>query len=215
MASSINSRMAATGETCPKIPASLLNRLPSHEHQEDWATDEHFTWTSADRGVGEGLSPDDEENQVWTSTPNKRRRQHKENLICSSGGSLGDWTIKCLDERQSLVKNFERTLSHATTKINLCFVRLYKRLVPSWDLKWVLQLQQLSRSFRPLCSRNQRIELEDIWTLPGWNTGDLNDVVTADRIRTASPQYDLLRWLNKSCALAGSKLPTDLGKANA
>jgi transposase len=30
------------------------------------------------------------------------------------------WMERC----KSLVKNFERTLSHATTKINLCFVRL-------------------------------------------------------------------------------------------
>ena len=35
------------------------------------------------------------------------------------------WMERC----KSLVKNFERTLSHATTKINLCFLRLMlKRL---------------------------------------------------------------------------------------
>jgi transposase len=35
------------------------------------------------------------------------------------------WMERC----KSLVKNFERTLAHATTKINLCFVRLMlKRL---------------------------------------------------------------------------------------
>ena len=35
------------------------------------------------------------------------------------------WIERC----KSLVKNFERTLSHATTKINLCFVRfMLKRL---------------------------------------------------------------------------------------
>lgn len=38
------------------------------------------------------------------------------------------WTERC----KSLVKNFERTLSHATTKLNLCFVRLMlKRLAAS------------------------------------------------------------------------------------
>jgi hypothetical protein len=38
------------------------------------------------------------------------------------------WMERC----KSLVKNFERTLSHATTKINLCFVRLMlKRLAAS------------------------------------------------------------------------------------
>lgn len=38
------------------------------------------------------------------------------------------WMERC----KSLVKNFERTLSHATTKINLCFVRLMlKRLSAS------------------------------------------------------------------------------------
>nr|WP_313930264.1 transposase [Trichocoleus sp. FACHB-262] len=35
------------------------------------------------------------------------------------------WMERC----KSLVKSFERTLSHATTKINLCFVRLM--------LKWL------------------------------------------------------------------------------
>jgi len=30
------------------------------------------------------------------------------------------WIERC----KSLVKNFERTLAHATTKVNLCFVRL-------------------------------------------------------------------------------------------
>nr|WP_255525004.1 transposase [Trichocoleus sp. FACHB-591] len=38
------------------------------------------------------------------------------------------WMERC----KSLVKSFERTLSHATTKINLCFVRLMlKRLTAS------------------------------------------------------------------------------------
>jgi transposase len=38
------------------------------------------------------------------------------------------WMERC----KSLVKNFEQTLSHATTKINLCFVRLIlKRLATS------------------------------------------------------------------------------------
>jgi transposase len=38
------------------------------------------------------------------------------------------WMERC----KSLVKNFERTLSHATTKLNLCFVRLMlKRLAAS------------------------------------------------------------------------------------
>ena len=38
------------------------------------------------------------------------------------------WMERC----KSLVKNFERTLSHATTKLNLCFVRLMlKRLKAS------------------------------------------------------------------------------------
>ncbi|HEY9905094.1 MAG TPA: IS5/IS1182 family transposase, partial [Candidatus Sericytochromatia bacterium] len=35
------------------------------------------------------------------------------------------WMERC----KSLVKNFERTLSHATAKLNLCFIRLMlKRL---------------------------------------------------------------------------------------
>jgi len=36
-----------------------------------------------------------------------------------------------------LSQNFERTLSHATAKVNLCFVRLMlKRLSNDWDPKW-------------------------------------------------------------------------------
>ena len=36
-----------------------------------------------------------------------------------------DWIERC----KSLVKNFERTLNHATAKLNLCFIRLMlKRL---------------------------------------------------------------------------------------
>ena len=43
------------------------------------------------------------------------------------------WVIESsnawMDRCKSLVKNFERTLAHATTKINLCFLRLMlKRL---------------------------------------------------------------------------------------
>ena len=38
------------------------------------------------------------------------------------------WMERC----KSLVKNFERTLSHATAKLNLCFIRLMlKRLAHS------------------------------------------------------------------------------------
>jgi transposase len=38
------------------------------------------------------------------------------------------WLERC----KSLVKNFERTLTHSTTKLNLCFVRLMlKRLAVS------------------------------------------------------------------------------------
>ena len=46
------------------------------------------------------------------------------------------WMERC----KSLVKNFERTLTHAVTKINLCFTRLMlQRLAsPPWNLKWVL-----------------------------------------------------------------------------
>jgi transposase len=37
-----------------------------------------------------------------------------------------------MERGKSLVKNFERSLTHATTKINLCFVRLMlKRLAAS------------------------------------------------------------------------------------
>ncbi|MEG4008166.1 transposase [Microcoleus sp. Pol11C1] len=39
---------------------------------------------------------------------------------------INSWMERC----KSLVKNFEITLAHATTKINLCFVRLrVKKLV--------------------------------------------------------------------------------------
>ena len=45
------------------------------------------------------------------------------------------WMERC----KSLVKNFERTLDHARSKLNLCFVRLMlKRLALQQDPKWVL-----------------------------------------------------------------------------
>ena len=46
------------------------------------------------------------------------------------------WMERC----KSLVKNFDRTLHHATVRINLCFARLMlKRIAASsWDVKWVL-----------------------------------------------------------------------------
>ena len=44
-----------------------------------------------------------------------------------------------MDRCKSLVKNFERTLAHAATKIHLCFLRLLlRRLAVSWDTKWFL-----------------------------------------------------------------------------
>ena len=45
------------------------------------------------------------------------------------------WMERC----KSLVKNFERTLAHAATKIHLCFLRLLlRRLAVSSDTKWFL-----------------------------------------------------------------------------
>jgi len=42
------------------------------------------------------------------------------------------WMERC----KSLVKNFERTLDHATAEVNLCFIRLMlKRLAMNLDLK--------------------------------------------------------------------------------
>jgi transposase len=46
------------------------------------------------------------------------------------------WVIErsnaSMESCKSLVKNFERTLSHATAKLNLCFIRLMlKRLATS------------------------------------------------------------------------------------
>ena len=38
------------------------------------------------------------------------------------------WMKKC----KSLVKNFERTLTHVTTKVNLCFVRADASKIGNW-----------------------------------------------------------------------------------
>jgi transposase len=52
------------------------------------------------------------------------------------------WMERC----KSLVKNFERTLSHATTKINLCFVRLMlKRLATGETYNVPLPCPNLSK----------------------------------------------------------------------
>ena len=63
--------------------------------------------------------------------PRNRKKRHKENL--ERVPAVARWVIErsnaWMERCKSLVKNFERTLAHATTKINLCFIRLMlKRL---------------------------------------------------------------------------------------
>jgi hypothetical protein len=63
-----------------------------------------------------------------------KRRQLKESL--ERVPAVARWVIErsnaWMERCNILVKNFERTLSNATTKINLCFLRLMtKRLAAS------------------------------------------------------------------------------------
>jgi hypothetical protein len=57
------------------------------------------------------------------------------------------WMERC----KILVKNFERTLSNATAKLNLCFIRLMiKRLATSSkDVKWVLYITVVDLGLNP------------------------------------------------------------------
>jgi len=62
-----------------------------------------------------------------------------------------------------LVKNFERTLSHATTKINLCFVRLMlKRLQSLPEISNGFYTTAAAISFFSSLLLRKGIELEDI-----------------------------------------------------
>jgi hypothetical protein len=69
----------------------------------------------------------------------RRKNSKKQDLYrLKLGGSSGisnSWIDRC----KSLVKNFERTLENATTKINLCFVfvdaeKIGERIDPKWVL---------------------------------------------------------------------------------
>ena len=65
------------------------------------------------------------------------------------------WMERC----KSLVKNFERTLSHATTKLNLCFVRL--------------MIQRLATGCIPVLQKSSREESIEIEAAMLENLGDI------------------------------------------
>lgn len=59
----------------------------------------------------------------------KRKSQEKSGFIPVQARWVIERSNSWMERCKSLVKNFERTLNHATAKINLCFLRLLlKRL---------------------------------------------------------------------------------------
>ena len=58
--------------------------------------------------------------------PSQQQKQHsgKTGFVRVQTRWVIERTNSWMERCKSLVKNFERTLAHATTKINLCFVRL-------------------------------------------------------------------------------------------
>ncbi|MCL2931187.1 MAG: transposase [Trichodesmium sp. MAG_R03] len=59
----------------------------------------------------------------------EKKKQEKRGFVPVKARWVIERTNSWMERGKSLVKNFERTLENATTKINLCFVRLMlKRL---------------------------------------------------------------------------------------
>jgi len=86
-----------------------------------------------DAGAREGVSADDEEKFELSTKPSKQEKaaQGKSGFV-----PVARWVIErsnaWMERCKILVKNHERTLANATTKLNLCFVRLMvKRLAAS------------------------------------------------------------------------------------
>ena len=64
-----------------------------------------------------------------SSKPSKNQKEGKTGFVPVKARWVIERTNSWMERCKSLVKNFERTLEHSTTKINLCFVRLMlKRL---------------------------------------------------------------------------------------
>ncbi|AFY91297.1 transposase, IS4 family (plasmid) [Chroococcidiopsis thermalis PCC 7203] len=65
-----------------------------------------------------------------SAKPSKaQKNEGKTGFVPVKGRWVIERTNSWMERCKSLVKNFERTLAHATTKVNLCFVRLMlKRL---------------------------------------------------------------------------------------
>jgi len=56
--------------------------------------------------------------------PSKEQKAGKTGFVPVQARWVIERTNSWMERCKSLVKNFERTLAHATTKVNLCFVRL-------------------------------------------------------------------------------------------
>jgi len=56
--------------------------------------------------------------------PSKEQKPGKTGFVPVQARWVIERTNSWMERCKSLVKNFERTLAHATTKVNLCFVRL-------------------------------------------------------------------------------------------
>jgi len=69
-------------------------------------------------------------------TPAQKQAQGKTGFVVVATRWVVERSNAWMERCKSLVKNFERTLDHATAKVNLCFIRLMlKRLAVNLDLK--------------------------------------------------------------------------------
>ena len=57
----------------------------------------------------------------------QKKAQEKSGFVPAKARWVIERTNSWMERCKSLVKNFERTLAHAATKINLCFLRLMLR----------------------------------------------------------------------------------------
>lgn len=88
---------------------------------------------ASDAGARVGVSANYEKDQFWIihQAIQTTEGSDRKVWICASHCSMGDASAPMLGlvRCKILVKNYERTLANATTKLNLCFVRLMiKRL---------------------------------------------------------------------------------------
>ena len=84
-----------------------------------------FCFYKATNGIKRHLAVD----PLGFPSKDQKKKEGKTGFVPVKARWVIERTNSWMERCKSLVKNFERTLAHATTKLNLCFVRLMlKRL---------------------------------------------------------------------------------------